>query len=256
MSLINDALKKAQRDRTGGPAPEVPTPGGGPRPSESYRAPRNTSTYLLVGGGAVIGLVLAVIGVFLLRPASTPEQSSPAVATRTEAPPPKPASDPVVPTKVEPSPAPAPANVAQATPTPAVVTPPASEPAANKRGVEPLALNITVPAVSTPPTASPAEPVRTQPIAPPAPAVASVPATPAPPPPDPRVLQKQLADLVEGFRVAGIRAANNDSRVLMNDRVFRIGDTVDHKLGVKLTGVTANSLTFADGNGLSYTRSF
>lgn len=40
----------------------------------------------------------------------------------------------------------------------------------------------------------------------------------------------------------------------MNDRVYRIGDTVEHVLGLKLAGITAESLTFEDENGARYTR--
>jgi len=264
MSLINDALKKAQRDRTGGPAPEVPVPGGGPRPTESYRTPRSTSTYLLLGGGALIGLVVAIVTVFILRPASPEKSATAPVAAHSEPVPAKPAPEMPSAPKAEPASTPA-APVVATSPAPSPVVVASSEPAASKRTVEPLALNITTPAASAPTTSSTAtppaaqgEPARVAPAvaAPTTPAVATAPAAPPAPPPDPRVLQKQLADLVEGFRVTGIRAAGNDGRVLMNDRVFRVGDIVDRKHGVTLTGVTANSLTFADSNGQTYTRNF
>jgi hypothetical protein len=42
----------------------------------------------------------------------------------------------------------------------------------------------------------------------------------------------------------------------MNDRVYRVNDTVERTLGVKLTKVEADQLTFADDNGLVYVKSF
>ena len=42
----------------------------------------------------------------------------------------------------------------------------------------------------------------------------------------------------------------------MNDRVYRVGDIVEHELGLKLTGITASSLTFEDERGGRYTRNF
>ncbi len=56
--------------------------------------------------------------------------------------------------------------------------------------------------------------------------------------------------------MAGIRASATDSKVLMNDRVYRLGTIVEHEMGLKLTGITANSLTFEDERGGTYTRTF
>jgi hypothetical protein len=65
-----------------------------------------------------------------------------------------------------------------------------------------------------------------------------------------------MVNTIEALRVAGIRASGNDSKVLMNDRVYRIGDMIDHDQGLKLTAATANSLTFVDSTGATYTRHF
>jgi hypothetical protein len=106
--------------------------------------------------------------------------------------------------------------------------------------------------------------VLTVPVPPPAPVVAAAPApapaAPAPPPavpsgPPPPPGSRFVA-AADSFRVVGIRVAGTDSKVLMNDRVYRFGDMVDHDLGIRLTGATANSLTFTDGTGASYTRYF
>ena len=42
----------------------------------------------------------------------------------------------------------------------------------------------------------------------------------------------------------------------MNDRVYRVGDTVDLALGIKLEAVAPDSLTFVDAHGASYKKNF
>ena len=61
---------------------------------------------------------------------------------------------------------------------------------------------------------------------------------------------------VDALHVTGIRASSSDSKVLMNDRVFRLNDIVERSLGLRLTGVAADQLIFTDGNGVVYTRNF
>jgi hypothetical protein len=86
---------------------------------------------------------------------------------------------------------------------------------------------------------------------------ADPPAKPAPvvvaekPKPDPRVLA-----FIDALRVTGIRAAGADSKVLMNDRVYRINDVVERESGLKLVGVAVGTLSFEDAQGAIYTRNF
>jgi hypothetical protein len=84
-------------------------------------------------------------------------------------------------------------------------------------------------------------------LAAPAPAVVETPA----PPPKPN---ERIAAFVEGIRVTGVRSSGSESRVLMNERVFRVNDVVDRTLGVRLIQVGADSLTFADANGVTYVK--
>ena len=42
----------------------------------------------------------------------------------------------------------------------------------------------------------------------------------------------------------------------MNERVYRVNDIVDRALGVRLTKVAVDSLTFSDANGVSYIKYF
>jgi hypothetical protein len=69
-------------------------------------------------------------------------------------------------------------------------------------------------------------------------------------------LDSKAIAYIDNLRIAGIRASATDSKVLMSDHVYRVGDIVEHDLGLKLTGITANSLTFEDERGGRYTRNF
>jgi hypothetical protein len=81
-------------------------------------------------------------------------------------------------------------------------------------------------------------------------------AEPARAPTPPRRLDARATTYIDNIRVAGIRASATDSKVLMNDRVYRAGDLVEHEMGLKLIGITSSSLTFEDPNGGQYTRNF
>lgn len=218
MSLINDALKKAQRQRTGdhSPTAQPPMPGGGPVPARPARTGNGSNPQLLlIGAGALLGLAIAGGTVFFLRdnrPASEPVPVAPV--------------ENATPTKVAAEP-------------PATLLPPSTSAVAPK--TEPTVVTKTEPA----PDAIAAAPIA---------ANEPVTAKPAPEAPPPSL---RMIEAVEALRVAGIRAsAGSDAKVLMNDRVYRLGDTVDHALGIKLTGVTASSLTFRDPSGATYTRNF
>lgn len=243
MSLINEALKKAQRQRMEGGVPPTPEPpsdataGNGPRVAKRDRPTDFRSQLLLLaGGGLALVCALVVAGFFLLRPkpSEAPAKAAPSVV--------QPAKEP----------APTVAATAPATRPPETATPPVTAP-------------ITQPAVASNPPAStgtaPANvtPVVTAPTAAPV-AVASKPAAspveePAKSLDKPKASPRMIA-IVEALKVAGIRAAGAESKVLMNDRVYRLNDTIEHELNIRLTGVTAKSLTFEDDRGATYTRNF
>lgn len=216
MSLINEALKKAQRLRQEEPAPGSPASESAPTDRVVKRSPpRSTNfTILLVAGGVVLVVLSVVTTVFLLnRPSTAPIARVASVAPEASALPTAttPAISPLVFPAIEPVPA---ANAAL-------------EPAT------PLAAPVIT-------AAAPLEPV---PVAPLLPA--------ADPQPDPRV-----AAFVETIRVAGIRSSGDESRVLMNERVYRVNDLVDRTLNVRLTKVETDTLTFADANGIPYVKKF
>lgn len=231
MSLINDALKKAQKQRTG-EAPDLnklPSIGGEApaRIAKRDKPPAFNSLVLWVSAGAATVLVLAVGGFFLIRWMMRPsEAQSSAVA---------PAKQTMVAqgtpvAKETPAPALVQTSVPSTTaPTPAVVTgkPAVPEVAVGAKPVE------VAPAAATP---MPVEETKSV-----APAAAA------------KIGPKAVA-FIDALRIAGVRASGVDGKAIMNDRVYRIGDTVEHVLGLKLAAITAESLTFEDENGARYTR--
>lgn len=239
MSLINDALKKAQKQRTGDSPPltSLPNIGGDSATKIAQRSkPAGFNARLTRVG--VIGLVLGFIligGYFgvraLKRPSSAPPPAKPALAVEAGVQPPVAGA----PTRTITTPAPAITfNLSiAAVPLSTGTTP--TEAAAGKTP-EPK------PAPTAPPMATSAT-------------IAAAPATIAPAGPAPKLAPKAIA-YIESLRIAGIRASATDSKVLMSDRVYRNGDIVEHELGLKLISITSNSLTFEDEKGGRYTRSF
>jgi hypothetical protein len=224
MSLINEALKKAQKQRTGeNPSLSSMPSIGGEKAAQiaRRRAPTDFNTILLrLGVGAIVLVAIVVGAVVIFR------------TEQTDAPPATVATAPVTavqPTTTPPEPAPAaPSTPATSsftapTPEPTTIAPPSPAPA-------------TVAQVSTPTI----EPPKPEPVRPAAPAK----------------LEPRAINYIEGIRVAGIRASATDSKVLMNDRVYRLGDMVEHELGLRLVEITPHSLTFEDDRGARYTRSF
>ncbi len=241
MSLINDALKKAQKQRTGDSPPltSLPSIGGDSATKIAQRTKPAGFNALLTRVG-VIGLVLGFIlfgGYFgvraLNRPSGASPPAKPAIAIETVAKPPV---------------AVAPARSIN-TPAPAITFN--------------LSIAAVPPSAAATPTETAAPPVKTPepkpgPTAPPvatSATVAPTPATVAPGGPPPKLAPKAIA-YIESLRIAGIRASTTDSKVLMSDRVYRNGDIVEHELGLRLISITSNSLTFEDEQGGRYTRNF
>ena len=67
---------------------------------------------------------------------------------------------------------------------------------------------------------------------------------------------ERVAQFVEAIRVAGIRSSGTESRVLMNDRVYRVNDIVERVSGLRLSAVGTNTLTFTDASGAVYVKNF
>ncbi len=252
MSLINDALKKAQKQRTGEAPPlaSLPSVGGQSAASISRRSKSGGPNPMQIWAGAGAGvLFLAVGGWFAFRPSPT--------ATSADANPVSvaPSSSPAAHRPDEPAVDLAKAATSQSSDQSASVTfalpiakPPKVETVAVAQQnadreprpvVTPIARDVaqksepTLPSVTRSPSTEPAAPAK------PAPALK---------------LENRAVQFIDNIKVAGIRASATDAKVLMNDRVYRIGSVVEADMGLKLVGITANSLTFEDERGARYTR--
>lgn len=252
VSLINEALKKAQRQR----APEAGLEQPGPEPGEVVvvrKAPRSARAVALMTLGAGFLVIGATLLTYLLTTGSSTVVTGPAPALKKPAPvttasPTPTAAAPAPGTAPAPEPATSSPVVPSTSPTPAVAsapaagTPPSPAPAAS-----PLAEKTGPATVETIPTMVSAAPATTSTAT----AAAAPAATPAPPKPS-----EQVQAFVDAVRVMGIRASGDDSRVLMNGRQYRLNDLVDRTLGVRLVKVEGNCLTFSDPNGVVYLKYF
>lgn len=255
MSLINEALKKAQRQR-GDQAPA--SDGGATGPIEKRGKPMRAQSLLLLAAAAAVLIAFSVVVTVYLVNRQPPHLASatppaPKQIIRSE-----PADEPT-PIVVAPIlPPPAPATPIAPSPRVEAAPPPVAAKPAEKRlpPAQPVAAPIAEPSsiVAKPePTVAERTPAARRPAAElPAPAPAAAkPAAPGNAPADPRVHA-----FVDAIRVTGIRSSGNESKVLMNDRVFRVNDVVDRSLELKLVKVESDTLTFVDANGVIYTKNF
>jgi hypothetical protein len=276
MSLINEALKKAQRLRNEeqAAAAETMLGGSGGRIAKRGQA-RSANTMVLIGAGAIVLVVLSVVVTVYLINRPSPKPAAPVATTpATKSPSETPAAKapetlpPVVDLKIAPAPAPsapapataasstnsapAPASVANA-PAPRTESAPAAStgPGSNLNAPSTTAATGTgrAPASTAAPlafgtaaSASTATPGVAEPES-----TASTPATP------PRQDERIMA-FIDTIRVTATRAA--EGRVLMNERVYRVNDIVERNLGLRLTKVAIDSLTFTDANGAVYVKYF
>lgn len=280
MSLINEALKKAQRSRSGeGPGHFLPAAGGaGPRVAKRDQ-PRTAQQLVLIAAGAIALVVLSVvITVFWVNQtpepkptAAAPKPAAPAPVSPAVKPPPvvaPPLNPPVLTTRPAaevPPPVAQTPIVEKATPTspPTVAadTPPVAPILAPRQPATTAPVVVTAP-IATPVPVSP-PPVATPPVTPPPAASAPIVSAPAPTPSIPAPAtsapprhDERISAFVDAIRVAGIRSSGTESRVLMNDRVYRVNEIVDRNFGLRLTKVETNTLTFTDANGVVYVKNF
>lgn len=262
MSLINEALKKAQKLRHEGAAAGGADPQG---PIVKRAQPKSARSTLLIVIGAVVLVVLSIslTAVWLSRP-STPRVA----ATKSAATPAATASDAAsAPVVIVPPIAPAPAASKSAetkTGEPkaaTVATAPTAKPAARSGGEATRATDVA--SVSAPSAATATPSLASEPAAAPnvataspAPTAASqLPVARAEPVPKAEP-DERIHQYVEALKVTGIRSSGTESKVLMNDRVYRVNDIVDRGLGIRLTKVAPDSLTFTDANGVTYVKYF
>jgi hypothetical protein len=244
MSLINDALKKAQKQRTG-EAPalgSLPSVGGESARSISRRSKSSGPNLLLLGGIAAAVVVIGGGTWFALsgKPAASPQPATPPALTAT-------APSPVAKPRDESAVGPAKADtfILQTAPLPEVARQTSGQTPGSQQGT------------TVQPPSSPVARPRDEPAIALTPAGGPLPVSAVPPPKlDARPLDPVAIQYLDNIKVAGIRASATDAKVLMNDRVYRIGSVVSGEMGLRLVGITANTLTFEDAAGGRYTRTF
>lgn len=249
MSLINDALKKAQKQREGSgtdsivPLSPSASPGpGGPSVGGSLPTGKNNLALIIAGSAAIVALSV-VATVYLLR--NDQSSISPPTVAR------GPANLPILPAPPAVVDAAAAASPLAAPPAPANSVPPGPEINRNGPPNTPTVSSPTPPLQSAPATAQPAPPAVV--TAPPLPEI-------APPVLAPEVNQIKTTNRIQGmidkFRISGIRLADAESKVLLNDHLFRVNDLVEPSLGLRLTKIDSHALTFTDADGNSYLKHF
>jgi hypothetical protein len=318
MSLINDALKKAQQLQTQGQAhstgstgspqassgqapsnpgvtPNAPVVTDSPQASSGgdRSMPGQIFMLLAFGAGALIAVSVLATVYLLRRPAAPVVVQAPAVLSPTVAATSVGAQAPAAPAlpvlhspepfrqAQGPEPVEGPVERGEGGGSPAVSLPAPSLPAVSLSNPSngPVAPekptpvpSINAPTLALPQTIPPPTPGEIiAPIS--APAIAKLPAPPpatvtapitAPtlsPPAGPALLDPSKPDpkilaYIDALQIAGIRVSDTGSKVLMNDRVFRENEIVDHLLGLRLKKVESDTLTFVDERGVIYTKNF
>ncbi len=242
MSLINDALKKAQKQHSQfsssnlGPAlpPGYVPPTAAKTGKNSTNPLRPVLMYLL--GASVLVCISVGITLYILREPPAPEP------TRTTAQPSPPATA-AAPAPIAPTPvlAPVVASMPAATPTPSIQAPVATTPAPSAQPaptVKPLA-----PLVATTPT--PPASAET-----PAPRITAPALKPAAV--DPKAGQQRVQALVDRIQINSVLVTNSETKIILNNRLYRLGDTIDHSLGLKITEVHENHMVFTDNTGAKF----
>jgi hypothetical protein len=273
MSLINEALKKAQRQRSLDAAPLSAAPSGvaAAAVTTHVRAASHKRSHgplwfglgLVALGAAAAGLVMH----YGVDSSPTPTQTAPvksiAVAPTPVAAPPQsapvarpsaaaesspsapmvvlptiPAIKPVEPATPPRSAAPTPATRAEATPSIA----PSTTPTTSSTAVSVAPVDVGSAITESPaPTATPSAPAPVVPVA----AVLT-----------PAEREAKIYEFLTNLRLTGVRGLDRDARVLMNERVWRLNDIVSPELGLRLSAIRPNLLVFTDSQGKTFEKPY
>ena len=231
MSLINDALKKAEniKTRSPGTAPTFPRPNAGSTeaaalsyeasrtaPQQPRKSRRQGLVLGLIGGFFFLACAVFGIGVYLIFFHGAAETAVAQLDTSILD---SPAATPVTPPPAAETP------IARTAP---VESPTVAEPA--------IAGDTPVAAAPTPTSAIDRE------------RLAAVTSSTAPTGAAPN---PAIAHWVAGVTVSGVRTGVR-SKILMNNRVYMPSDVVNYEFELKLANVTPDRLTFQDANGAIY----
>lgn len=212
MSLISEALKKAQRSR-GDPAYAGDGETHAPRRGRGgHGMPSGVFAFIAMGAVALVVIAVVVTIIVVKRTPPTFADNRP-TASKT----------PVIPADSSERP---PITIPTAAQNPVSSTPVISVGNETRIDAQPAEAKHGTPALPSGATTPPGTP------------------------------SQRIQDFVDAIRVAGVRNSGAESKVLMNDRVFRINDIVDRSLGVRLIGVQSDTLTFRDESGAVYTKTF
>jgi hypothetical protein len=224
MSLINEALKKAARQRAEEQGDSPPMPGGNRRQARQG-GPMQKQTFVLIVGAAVALVVVSVVVTGILM-TGKPEAKAPAAVKET------------------------PVSVAPALTAKAVIQAPVvlvSVPTAAPTSA-PVAVAMPSP-TPTPVAVAPATPLPV--------AMAAVTTAPVQRSADnSQVHTDTVQGLVDAFHISGVRTAGSGSKALVNGHVYKLNEIVDKSIGLKLVKVDEDHLTFVDRDGNTYVKSF
>ncbi|MCU0792404.1 MAG: hypothetical protein MUE42_06045 [Opitutaceae bacterium] len=243
MSLINEALKKAQRQRSLDAAPLSSAPSGVAAAAVTTHVAAATlkrRRHAPLWFGLALLTIGAVATALIMRYGFTPPPATP-LAPAASAALPAPAAEPAAPIAVAPV----------ADTTPQIVLPSLAAPAPTAP-VAPAAARPVEPAPATPPA-----PVATPVAAPaPAPSPAPLPVSPVVALPAPAESAARIYAFLNEARLTGVRGLDAQARVLMNERVYRLNDVVSPELGLRLSAVRPGLLVFTDAQGRTYEKPY
>lgn len=233
MSLINQALRKAQRDRTPNRMVQPDQPGQAPmRPSGSDN---QMKPGLIVGGIAVVALLIGVIAgltivVFKSDAPATATAAAPAETTT-------PAPQVETPAPIAPAPAPL-ATIPTVAPIPAVENNHAQSPSV--LGELQIAREAAeAKAAAEAKIAQAAEDARLAAEAEAARLAATKPSD-------------DIINWLSHAKVSGVRLSESGSKVILNGKAYSVGETVHYGLGLKVLVVQEERILFIDNNGKKY----
>jgi hypothetical protein len=117
--------------------------------------------------------------------------------------------------------------------------------------VQEPSFSATAPAVET--NTAPAAPVaQVSPVAP----VSKVVPVASPQLGDSADQDAKIQAFLNSARITGVRGGDKDARLLMNERVWRPGDSVSPELGLRLQAVRAERILFTDAQGKTYEKAY
>lgn len=241
MSLINEALKKAQRQRALDSAPLSSAPSGvaAAAVTTHVRVASHKRSHAALWFG--LGLVALGAGATALVMHYSFDPATPDTTKVAHTAPPPAVAPAPIPSAPASAPAPAsPAPAAVEPEAPLVMLPPIAPPT-------PAAAPVIT--AESPPSPAPSEAAVPEPVAP-------VPVAPIAAPPTPAEREAQVYSFLNTIRLSGVRGLDREARVLMNERVWRLNDIVSPELGLRLSAVRANLLVFTDAQGKTYEKPY